>query len=103
MFVRVCCYLISVAGVASAGFAADFPKPKAATASQKVPGANVTIEGGVRVIRPLPGDGDWGMEQAQSTGRLIYRGAAFYRVPTAGKKAKASQGDPKVDPKPEAQ
>ncbi len=73
--------------------AADFGKPKV-TGLRSVPGAYVTREGGVRVIRPVPFDPAWVVsEEAEIPGGIVYHGAAFYHVPgaspsKAGHKAK---------------
>jgi hypothetical protein len=62
-----------------------------------VPGAYVTIEGGVRVIRPVPFDPAWVVsEETKIPGGLVYHGATFYRVPgasaaKAGHKAKLAK------------
>ncbi|MFT3729811.1 MAG: hypothetical protein QM780_00065 [Hyphomicrobium sp.] len=64
--------------------AADFGGPRAATGRYLVPGADVTIEAGVRVIGPIPFDPAWVVdEKTEIPGGVVYRGAAFYRVPSA--------------------
>jgi hypothetical protein len=83
MITRVCFGLVAAAGIASSSWAADLTADQVQDGSPLVPGAHVTIEGGVRVIRPEPLDtGPNAMQQADTTGSLLYRGAAFYRVPS---------------------
>lgn len=87
MFARILVVLVFSAGLQTAAMAADFGGPKAA-GSQVVPGALVTIEGGVRVIRPLPFDPAWVVnDETEIPGGLVYRGAAFYRVPGGSTKS----------------
>ncbi|MFA5955357.1 hypothetical protein [Hyphomicrobium sp.] len=83
MFARFCFGLIAVIGAVSAAMAAESAPTKIPIVPQAVPGGDVTIEGGVRVIRPASPEADLqAVEQADSRGSLIYRGAAFYRVPS---------------------
>ncbi len=83
MFRRIFIFLTFAASVGSVAMAADFGRPRASGGSS-VPGAYVTIEGGARVIRPVPFDPAWVVsDETEIPGGSIYHGAAFYRVPGA--------------------
>jgi hypothetical protein len=87
MFGRILVVLVLSAGLQTTAMAADFGGPKAA-GRQVVPGALVTLEHGVRVIRPLPFDPAWVVDdETEIPGGVVYRGAAFYRVPGPSAKA----------------
>lgn len=82
MFRQVCVVLLLTAALPVAAMAADFGAPSGAAGRHLVPGADVTIEAGVRVIRPVPFDPAWVVdEETEIPGGVVYRGAAFYRVP----------------------
>ncbi len=92
MVARFCIWLISVVSVQGAATAADFGKPRVSAGRQTVPGAYVTIEGGVRVIRPVPFDPGWVVsEETAIPGGTVYHGAAFYRVPSKAAHSPASK------------
>lgn len=75
--------------------AADFGWPRVSAGRQSVPGAYVTLEGGVRVIRPIPFDPSWVVsEETEIPGGVVYHGAAFYRVPSAKDAQKAKPEPP---------
>lgn len=84
MFRRICIFLTSIAVLQSAAMAADFGSPRGPVGRQIVPGAYVTMEAGVRVIRPVPFDPAWVVDdETEIPGGVVYHGAAFYRVPGA--------------------
>ncbi len=83
MIGRIFLFLTLTVALQSAAIAADFGWPMVRTGKQSVPGADVTIESGVRVIRPVPFDPAWVVdEKTRIPGGVVYRGAAFYRVPS---------------------
>ena len=73
--------------------AADFGRP--GVSGGMVPGAYVTIESGVRVIRPVPFDPAWVVsDETEIPGGVVYHGAAIYHVPSkAAHKAKPQKPD----------
>ena len=84
MFARLCFGLIAMVAALSPAMSADVAPVQAPDAAPPVPGAHVTVESGVRVIRPVaPVSGANALEQADTRGSLVYRGAAFYRAPSA--------------------
>ncbi len=100
MFRRIFVFLTLAVGVQSAAMAADFGRPRA-SGSRFVPGAYVTIEGGVRVIRPVPFDPEWVVsERTEIPGGIVYRGAAFYHVTGASPSKAAHKARPE---KPDAE
>ncbi len=104
MFARFCFGLIAVVGAASVAMGAESAPAKIPSVPQAVPGGDVTIEGGVRVIRPAFPEADLqAVEQADSRGSLIYRGAAFYRVPSAAPPKSGHAEAGKESAKPSAQ
>ena len=83
MFRRTFVFVILTAALQSAAMAADFGWPRVSADRQSVPGAYVTVEGGVRVIRPVPFDPSWVVnDETRIPGGIVYHGAAFYRVPS---------------------
>jgi len=82
--------------------AADFGRPSVSGGT--VPGAYVTIEGGVRVIRPVPFDPAWVVsDETAIPGGIVYHGAALYHVPRRSPSKAARKAKP-VDPeKPHAE
>ncbi len=94
---RIFVFLTLTAAIQSAAAAADFGWPRTSSVGrQSVPGAEVTIEGGVRVIRPVPFDPAWvASEKTEIPGGIVYRGAAFYRVPGAPARKAAHAAAPK--------
>ncbi len=96
MLRRIFVFLTLTAASQSAAAAADFGWPRTSVGRQSVPGAEVTIEGGVRVIRPVPFDPAWvADEETKIPGGVIYHGAAFYRVPGAPARKAAHAAAPK--------
>jgi hypothetical protein len=83
MFAKFSVLIVSAVIIMSVGVDSAIAESAASNNPQTVPGARVTIEGGVRVIRPAPlaGRDTRGDEAQQSSGAMIYRGAAFYRLP----------------------
>ena len=90
MILRIFVFLALAAGLQGAAMAADFGGPKI-LGRQTVPGAYVTMEQGVRVIRPVPFDPAWVVsDEAPIPGGIVYHGAAIYHVPhTSAHKAKS--------------
>jgi hypothetical protein len=69
-----------------------------------MPGAYVRMEGGVRVIRPLPFDPAWLVEEETAIpGGVVYHGAAFYRVPSASAAKTGHRAKPVQSEKPHAE
>jgi hypothetical protein len=83
MFARFSVRIAIAVFLGAAGISSALAGSGAQRDLELVPGARVTIEGGVRVIRPVPLDGRdiGGGAQQQWSGAMMYRGAAFYRVP----------------------
>jgi hypothetical protein len=103
MLRRIFIFLALAAGVQGAAMAADFGKPKM-TGMQSVPGAYVTMEGGVRVIRPVPFDPAWVVnDETPIPGGIVYHGAAFYHVPRALPSKAAHKAQPTDPEKPHAE
>jgi hypothetical protein len=103
MFGRILISLIFAAGFQSAAMAADFGKPRV-TDVRPVLGADVTMEGGVRVIRPVVLDpGPLVIEEGEAPGRMIYHGAAFYHVPSARPSQAHHKAKPEASDEPHAE
>jgi hypothetical protein len=103
MFRRIFVFLTLAAGVQSAAMAADFGRP-GVSAGGSVPGAYVTMEGGVRVIRPVPFDPAWVVsDEAEIPGGIVYHGAAFYHVPSSRPAKAAHKAKPAAPDKPHAE
>lgn len=100
MFGRLCVILVLTAVLPVAATAADFGAPSGWAGRKVVPGADVTIEAGVRVIRPVPFDPAWLVEdETEIPGGVVYRGAAFYRVPGARAPKAGHQAKPQTPDK----
>ncbi len=100
MFLRIFVFLALAVGVQSEAMAADLGRPRV-SGGRSVPGAYVTIEGGVRVLRPVPFDPAWVVsERTEISGGIVYRGAAFYHVPGASPSRAAHKARPE---KPDAE
>jgi hypothetical protein len=91
MFPRFLISMAVIAGFHDAATAADFGSQRARSFPSVI-GASVTMEGGVRVIRPFTLDpGPLVVEDAMTEGRIIYHGAAIYRVPGPWSNARHKQ------------
>ncbi|MBS0251727.1 MAG: hypothetical protein JSR78_11770 [Proteobacteria bacterium] len=100
MFRQSCVALILIAAVPVAAMAADFGAPSGAAGRYFVPGADVTIEAGVRVIRPVPFDPAWLVDdETEIPGGVVYHGAAIYRVPGARAPKAVRRAKPKTPDK----
>lgn len=83
--------------------AADLGAPSNAAGRHLVPGADVTIEAGVRVIRPVPFDPAWLVDdETEIPGGVVYHGAAFYRVPGVRAPKALHKANPKTPDKQDA-
>lgn len=100
MFGRLCVILVLTAVLPVEAMAADFGAPSGWAGKKVVPGADVTIEAGVRVIRPVPFDPAWVVDdETEIPGGVVYRGAAFYRVPGARAPKAVHQAKPQTPDK----
>lgn len=101
---RISIFLVLAVALPGVALAADFGSPGGWSGRQTVPGANVTIEAGVRVIRPVPFDPAWVVDdETEIPGGVVYRGAAFYRVPGVRAPKSVHKAKPESSEKPQAE